>query len=128
MRSGLKTSLAASIKGKAAAAVLAAMPATGSVAGAGVAANQGAFGQQVMAQVAACKAHLAQGVHGIDACVSDFAQQHGTQERQQHRQGTPAPTAIPAAMVVHPAGRRVPAMARGTANPSRRPGALSGDP
>lgn len=86
---GLKTALAASVKGKAAAAVLAAVLATGSASGAVVAANQGAFGQQVKAQVQTCKAALATGVHGIGACVSTFAQQHGTQERQQHSQGTP---------------------------------------
>lgn len=87
---GLKTALAASVKSKVAAAVLtAALATTGTAGGAVVAANQGAFGQQVKAQVASCKAHLAQGVHGIGECVSDFAQQHGAQERQQHSQGNP---------------------------------------
>ena len=86
---GLKTALAASVKGKAAAAVLAAVLATGSAAGAATAADQGVFGQQVKAQVASCKAALATGVHGIGECVSDFAQQHGAQERQQHSQGKP---------------------------------------
>ena len=74
---GLKTALAAGIKSKVAIAVLTAALAAGSVTGAAAAANQGAFGQHVKAQVAACKAHLAAGAHGIGECVSDFAQQHG---------------------------------------------------
>jgi hypothetical protein len=84
---GLKTALAAGVKSKVALAVLAALLATGSAAaGTAAAASQGAFGQQVKAQVASCKAHLTTGVHGIGECVSDFAQQHGAQQRQQHSQ------------------------------------------
>jgi len=39
-----------------------------------------------------CKAQLASGTHGIGDCVSDFAQQHGAQQRQQHSQGKPSST------------------------------------
>ena len=74
---GLKAALASGVKSKVAVAVLTALLATGSATGAAAAANNGAFGQQVKAQVAACKAHLGTGVHGIGECVSDFAQQHG---------------------------------------------------
>jgi hypothetical protein len=80
------TAASAVLKRKAAAVVLAAVVATGSAAGVAAAADHGAFGQQVKAQVATCKAHLAQGVHGIGDCVSDFAQQHGAKQRQQHSQ------------------------------------------
>jgi hypothetical protein len=39
--------------------------------------NPADWGQQVRHQVAACKAELATGEHGIGACVSAFAKQHG---------------------------------------------------
>lgn len=118
---GLKTALAASVKGKVAVGVLTALLAAGSASGAVVAANQGAFGQQVKAQVQTCKQHLAQGTHGIGECVSDFAQQHGAQERQQHSQGHPPsnpgsshgksgthggpPSGVPGASHAHGAGK-----------------------
>lgn len=88
MRTGLTTAVSAVLKRKAAAVVLVAVVATGSAVGVAAAADHGAFGQQVKAQVAACKTHLAQGAHGIGDCVSDFAQQHGAQQRQQHSHGT----------------------------------------
>jgi hypothetical protein len=86
MAHGLTTAAAAAVKGKAAAAVLAALVATGGAAGTVAAANHGAFGQQVKAQVESCKDALTAGAHGIGECVSDFANQHGQMERQQHRQ------------------------------------------
>jgi hypothetical protein len=55
--------------------------------GTAAAAANGAFGQQVKAHVESCKDALAKGTHGIGECVSDFAQQHGAQQRQQHSQG-----------------------------------------
>jgi len=39
--------------------------------------NPADWGQQVKHQVAACKAQLETGQHGIGACVSAFAKQHG---------------------------------------------------
>ncbi len=68
------------------------MLATGSATGAAAAASQGAFGQQVKQQVESCKDKLQAGVHGIGECVSDFAQQHGQQQRQQHSEGNPSNT------------------------------------
>ncbi|HEY8326754.1 MAG TPA: hypothetical protein VIG77_19845 [Ktedonobacterales bacterium] len=56
-------------------------------AGATAAAANGTFGQQVKQQVATCKAELKAGTHGIGECVSDFASQHGQQERDQHSHG-----------------------------------------
>ncbi|HEX9037398.1 MAG TPA: hypothetical protein VF808_10455 [Ktedonobacterales bacterium] len=86
---GLKTAIASGVKSKVAVAVLAALLATGGAAGAATAADHGAFGQQVKAQVEACKAHLATGTHGIGDCVSDFAQRHGEQQSQQHKPSDP---------------------------------------
>ena len=40
-------------------------------------ANPASWGQQVRQQVAACKAALETGQHGIGPCVSAFARQHG---------------------------------------------------
>jgi hypothetical protein len=83
--------LSAAVKSKAAAVVLATVVGAGALGGGTVAAAaNGAFGQQVKAQVESCKDALAKGVHGIGDCVSDFAQQHGAQQRQQHSQGHPA--------------------------------------
>lgn len=87
MRTTLKTATSAVLKRKAAAVVLAAVVATGSAVGVAAAAAHNPFGQQVKAHVASCKAHLASGTHGIGDCVSDFAQQHGIRERQQHSHG-----------------------------------------
>ena len=39
--------------------------------------NPNDWGQQVRHQVAVCKAELKTGQHGIGACVSAFAKQHG---------------------------------------------------
>jgi hypothetical protein len=89
MAGGLTTALSAGVKSKVGAAVLATLLAAGGTTGATMAAANGAFGQQVKAHVAYCKAHLATGAHGIGECVSDFAQTHGAQERQQHSQGNP---------------------------------------
>lgn len=86
----LTSALATAVKSKAAVAVLATVVAVGAIGGGTVAAAAtGAFGQQVKAKVESCKDALANGVHGIGDCVSDFAQQHGTQQRQQHSQGHP---------------------------------------
>lgn len=56
-------------------------------AGATVAASNGAFGQQVKAQVQTCKADLTSGTHGIGKCVSTFAKDHGQDKREQHNPG-----------------------------------------
>jgi hypothetical protein len=90
MAQGLTTA-ASAVKGKAATAALAALIATGGAAGTVAAAHQGAFGQQVKAQVESCKDALTAGAHGIGDCVSDFANQHGQTERQLHSQGNSTP-------------------------------------
>jgi len=89
---GLRTTLATAVRSKAAAAVLTTVVAVGTIGDGTVAAANGAFGQQVKAHVESCKDAPAQGTHGIGECVSDFAQQHGAQQRQQHSQsqGHPA--------------------------------------
>jgi hypothetical protein len=43
------------------------------------------WGQQVVKQVQTCKDALAPGSHGIGACVSKFASQHGRQVSADHR-------------------------------------------
>jgi hypothetical protein len=43
------------------------------------------WGKQVVQQVATCKADLATGEHGIGACVSAFANQHGKLVSAEHR-------------------------------------------
>jgi len=43
------------------------------------------WGQQVAQQVQKCKAALAPGTHGIGACVSAFAKQHGDQVSDSHQ-------------------------------------------
>jgi hypothetical protein len=87
----LITALSATVKHKAAVALLTTLIAAGALgSGTAAAAASGAFGQQVKAKVESCKAALATGTHGIGECVSDFAQQHGAQQRQQHSQGHPA--------------------------------------
>ena len=87
MASGLSTAVAAGLKSKIGVAVLAALLATGGATGAAAAAAHGAFGQQVKQHVESCKDQLQAGTHGIGECVSDFAQQHGQQQRQQHSEG-----------------------------------------
>jgi hypothetical protein len=82
------STLAAAVKSKAAVAVLTTVVAVGAVGGGtAAAAASGVFGQQVKAKVESCKDALGKGMHGIGDCVSDFAQQHGVQQRQQHSQG-----------------------------------------
>jgi len=83
------------VKSKVSLAVLAGLLATGGATGMAAAASNGAFGQQVKEQVQDCKAQLASGTHGIGDCVSDFAQQHGAQQRQQHSQGQGKPSSTP---------------------------------
>jgi hypothetical protein len=52
--------------------------------------NPADWGQQVKHQVATCKAELKTGQHGIGACVSAFAKQHGDLVSNQHpANGTP---------------------------------------
>src|SRR5260221_7075909 len=92
MATGLSRAIAVGIKSKVGVAVLAGLIATGGATGVAAAASNGAFGQQVKEQVQDCKAQLASGTHGIGDCVSDFAQQHGAQQRQQHSQGKPSST------------------------------------
>jgi hypothetical protein len=92
MATGLSRAIAVGIKSKVGVAVLAGLIATGGATGVAAAASNGAFGQQVKEQVQDCKAQLASGTHGIGDCVSDFAQQHGAQQRQQHSQGHPSST------------------------------------
>jgi hypothetical protein len=92
MATGLSRAVAVGIKSKVGVAVLATLLATGGATGAVAAAANGAFGQQVKEQVQDCKAQLASGTHGIGDCVSDFAQQHGAQQRQQHSEGKPSST------------------------------------
>jgi len=48
--------------------------------------NPADWGQQVTQQVADCKAQLADGQHGIGACVSSFASQHGSAAASAARQ------------------------------------------
>jgi hypothetical protein len=48
-------------------------------------ANPNDWGQQVVQQVAKCKAALTPGSHGIGQCVSAFAKQHGPQVSADHR-------------------------------------------
>src|SRR5260370_16464226 len=92
MATGLSRAIAVGIKSKVGVAVLAGLIATGGATGVAAAASNGAFGQQVKEQVQDCKAQLASGTHGIGDCVSDFAQQHGAQQRQQHSEGKPSST------------------------------------
>jgi hypothetical protein len=65
--------LAATVAGAAAEATI-----TGSL-------NPSDWGQQVRHQVAVCKAELETGQHGIGACVSAFAKQHGQLVSAEHR-------------------------------------------
>jgi len=46
--------------------------------------NPQAWGQQVGSAVQQCKTDLQPGLHGIGACVSAFARQHGQQMQTQH--------------------------------------------
>ena len=58
--------------------------------------NPSDWGQQVSERVAACKAELADGQHGIGDCVSAFAQQHGAavaSEARHHGNGNTNPNA-----------------------------------
>jgi len=97
MATGLARAVAVGIKSKVGVAVLAGLLATGGATGAAAAATHGAFGQQVKQQVESCKDALGTGAHGIGDCVSDFAQQHGAQQRQQHSQGQGKPSSTPGA-------------------------------
>jgi hypothetical protein len=66
---GRKTASAAAVKGKAAAVVLTTLVVAGVVdGGTAAAAANGAFGQQVKAQVANCKDALGHGAHGSGDC------------------------------------------------------------
>lgn len=83
------TAMSAVAKAKLAALILAGTLVVGGAGatGATVAAANGAFGQDVKTQVQTCKSELKDGQHGIGQCVSQFANQHGQRERQQHSQG-----------------------------------------
>ena len=55
--------------------------------------NPADWGQQVVDQIATCKAKLASGQHGIGDCVSSFASQHGSavaSSARQHGHGNDA--------------------------------------
>jgi hypothetical protein len=71
-------------------AVIGLAVATMVVAGSGVLAaasgsvNPQVWGQQVIVAVENCKTELQPGHHGIGACVSAFARQHGEQMQTQH--------------------------------------------
>jgi hypothetical protein len=97
MATGLARAVAVGIKSKVGAAVLATLLATGGATGVAAAATHGAFGQQVKQQVVSCKDALGTGAHGIGDCVSDFAQQHSAQQRQQHSEGKGKPSSTPGA-------------------------------
>ncbi len=97
MATGLSRAIAVGFKSKVGAAVLATLLATGGATGVAAAATHGAFGQQVKQQVESCKDALGTGAHGIGDCVSDFAQQHGAQQRQQHSEGKGKPSSTPGA-------------------------------
>jgi hypothetical protein len=92
MATGLSRAVAVGIKSKVGIAVVAGLLATAGATGVAAAASHGAFGQQVKQQVESCKDALGTGAHGIGDCVSDFAQQHGAQQRQQHSEGKPSST------------------------------------
>jgi hypothetical protein len=47
--------------------------------------NPAVWGQQVSQKVAACKADLKAGQHGIGQCVSDFAKTHGDTTSDAHQ-------------------------------------------
>ena len=81
--------MATAAKAKLAALILAGTLVVGGAGATGVsvAAANGAFGQSVKTQVQTCKSQLKDGAHGIGQCVSQFASQHGQQERQQHSGG-----------------------------------------
>ena len=95
MATGVSRAVAVGIKSKVGVAVLAGLLATGGATGVAAAATHGAFGQQVKAQVESCKDALGTGAHGIGDCVSDFAQQHGAQQRQQRSEGKGKPSSTP---------------------------------
>src|SRR6266536_6389874 len=98
--------LATLAKSKVAIAATAATLAAGGGVGAkaAVTGNPNPFnwGHQVKEKVVTCKQDLAAGQHGIGKCVSDFAKQHGVQERQEHSQAGSHPTGPPSS---HPTGR-----------------------
>jgi hypothetical protein len=74
---GLRAAVATAVRSKAAVVVLATVVGVGTIgAGTAAAAANGAFGQQVKAQVESCKDALAKGTHGIGDCVSDFTTSH----------------------------------------------------
>jgi len=65
------------------------------------------WGSTVTQQVQSCKAALSAGQHGIGACVSSVATQHGQQQRQAHAPATSTehagdPVAHPTDPVGHP--------------------------
>jgi len=97
--------LATAAKSKVAIAATAAVLATGGGVGAkaAITGNPNPFnwGHQVQQHVVTCKQNLPSGQHGIGRCVSDFATQHGVQERQQHSPAGSHPTGPPAS---HPRG------------------------
>jgi hypothetical protein len=52
--------------------------------------NPAVWGQQVQSHVQACQQQLASGQHGLGHCVSEFAKQHGQQEKAAHAHGAGA--------------------------------------
>lgn len=103
---------------KAAVIAVAAVLVTGGVAlAAGTAVtgtpNPAVWGQQVQHQVDACRHQLTSGQHGIGHCVSQFAKQHGQQEKAAHAHGAGA----------HGQGHGHGAGATGTPEPAESPDA-----
>lgn len=63
------------------------------------------WGATVTQQVQTCKADLTAGEHGIGACVSGKASQHGQQERQTHANANSShATGAPTNAATHPTG------------------------
>jgi hypothetical protein len=78
--------------------------------------NPSDWGQQVVQQVAKCKAALAPGSHGIGQCVSAFAKQHGPAVSADHRASGAR------------GGDHTPGPPSGVGKPSSAPGKPSGVP
>lgn len=84
------------------------------------------WGSTVTQQVQSCKAALGTGQHGIGACVSAVASQHGQQERTAHAGGvathaTGKPPTHPAHLTGPPAVHSTGAPTEHTSGPSSKP-------
>jgi hypothetical protein len=85
--------------------------------------NPAVWGQQVQSHVQACQQQLTSGQHGIGRCVSEFAKQHGQQEKAAHSHGAGAhgKAAPGAAGAAHGHGHA--AGVNGTPDPNESPDA-----